>query len=321
MDNITHTLAGLLLSRAGLSRVHPRAAAVLMISANIPDIDVASLAFGTVDYLRYHRGLTHAMVALPVMVCIAVLVSLPFLRGVSKRWLGMLMLAAIGTSSHLLLDWTNMYGIRLLLPFDATWYSLSYVNIVDLWIWAVYGLAIGWPVLSGLVSGEIGARRTAGRGIAIFALVFVTTLIGVRAVLHNRAVALQQSRVYEGEPPRQVFAIPTAFNPWAWRGIAETESAFHVSDINLLFDFDPTAARAYYKPERIPAQEELFSTRTFRALLDFSPALYFRNVAVAEPPGSIRVEGIDLRFGEGASNRFRVAAVIDSGGKLVRIIP
>lgn len=321
MDNLTHTLTGLLLSRAGLSRVHPRAAVILTISANIPDIDVASLAWGTVDYLRYHRGITHGLAFLPAMACVAVFVGLPFLRGIPKHWRRLFALAAIGSLTHLMLDWMNMYGIRLLLPFDATWYSLSYVNVMDPWIWGVYGLAIFWPVISGLVSSEIGARRPGGRGIAIFALVFVTALIGVRAVLHNRAVALQQSRVYEGQPPRQVFAIPTALNPWKWRGIVETKAAFHVSDVNLLLDFDPTTARVYYKPERIPAQEQVFSNRTFQTLLDFSPAVYFRIIAAADPPGAVRVEAIDLRFGEGRSNRFRATALVDAGGRLIQTIP
>jgi inner membrane protein len=46
MDNLTHTLTGLMLSRAGLNRWHPRASLVLMLSANIPDIDFVAVARG-----------------------------------------------------------------------------------------------------------------------------------------------------------------------------------------------------------------------------------------------------------------------------------
>ena len=40
MDNLTHSLTGLMLSRAGLNRFYPRATLVLVIAANIPDIDI-----------------------------------------------------------------------------------------------------------------------------------------------------------------------------------------------------------------------------------------------------------------------------------------
>ena len=40
MDNLTHTLTGLALSRAGLNRYYARAGLVLMLAANAPDIDV-----------------------------------------------------------------------------------------------------------------------------------------------------------------------------------------------------------------------------------------------------------------------------------------
>ena len=39
MDNITHSLTGLMLSRAGLNRISPEATWVLLLAANAPDID------------------------------------------------------------------------------------------------------------------------------------------------------------------------------------------------------------------------------------------------------------------------------------------
>ena len=49
MDNLTHTAIGLFLSRIGLGRWSPRGTAIVVIAANIPDIDVVSAAGGTAE--------------------------------------------------------------------------------------------------------------------------------------------------------------------------------------------------------------------------------------------------------------------------------
>src|SRR5579871_6554938 len=112
MDNLTHTVTGLFLSRAGLKEYTPLATPILMVAANAPDIDVLSAAGGSLNYLHYHRHLTHSLVAMPVMALAVVLL----VRMVSRkpvRWWGAMAAALIGVASHLLLDLTNMYGIRL----------------------------------------------------------------------------------------------------------------------------------------------------------------------------------------------------------------
>src|SRR5271168_428266 len=73
LDNITHSLTGLALSRAGLNRLTPQATAILVLAANIPDIDVVSSAGGSLAYLHYHRHLTHALSMAPGMALLPVL--------------------------------------------------------------------------------------------------------------------------------------------------------------------------------------------------------------------------------------------------------
>ena len=73
MDNITHTLTGLMLSRAGLNRVSPEATWVLLLAANAPDIDVSSALGGSLTYLHFHRHLTHSLLLLPVLAAACVL--------------------------------------------------------------------------------------------------------------------------------------------------------------------------------------------------------------------------------------------------------
>ena len=68
------------------------------------------------------------------------------------RWLGVL--------SHLVLDWTNVYGIRLLLPFSSRWLRLDQTDVVDPWILAILLLAVAAPALARMVSAEIGSKKT-----------------------------------------------------------------------------------------------------------------------------------------------------------------
>src|ERR1035438_7962204 len=74
MDNLTHTAIGLFLSRIGLGRWSPGATPIVLIAANIPDIDVVSSAGGPLNYLAYHRHLTHSLLLMPVMALAAVVV-------------------------------------------------------------------------------------------------------------------------------------------------------------------------------------------------------------------------------------------------------
>src|SRR5512133_2273028 len=110
MDNLTHTAIGLFLSRIGPGRWSPRATAIMLVAANIPDVDVVTSAAGTLNYLNYHRHLTHSFLLAPVMALAAVaLVRLVGRKPVA--WIGAFFAALLAIASHFALDWTNVYGI------------------------------------------------------------------------------------------------------------------------------------------------------------------------------------------------------------------
>src|SRR5436190_2135986 len=189
MDPLTHTATGLFLSRAGLRRWSPLATPILMLAANAPDADIVTAAGGSLSYLHYHRHLTHALLLAPVMALLpVVLVRLVARKPV--QWLGAWAAALIAVGTHLLLDWTNVYGIRLLLPFSARWLRLDIASVIDPWIWTILFLGIAAPFLGRLVGSEIasGAHRPThyGRGAAWFSLLCLLAYDGGRAVLHQR---------------------------------------------------------------------------------------------------------------------------------------
>jgi inner membrane protein len=311
MDNLTHTLTGLALSRAGLSRWYARPALVLMLAANIPDIDIVTIAGGPFNYFLNHRGITHSIAMAPVMALLPVL----FVCAVSRTmrgWKAAYFLSIIGVASHLLLDWTNSYGVRYFLPFSSQWFHLDLNSLTDLWIWAVLILAFLGPLLGRLVSSEIGAQPTAGRGLALFALAFIPTYDFGRYLIHQRALESLNSRVYQGGPPVRVAAFPvSAGNPFEWSGWVERpEFVMHFS-MSLLAEFDPTSGAVIYKPEPSPALDAARQAFIVRKFLEFALYPLWQVTPTADPEGARRVDVRDWRFS------FTASATVDGSNRVL----
>lgn len=317
MDNITHSLTGFLLSRAGLNRLHKQSAGILFLAANAPDCDVVSAFGGAANYFHYHRWITHAIAMAPVMAVFPLLVVRLFARQ-AIDWKRGYLLSVIGVASHLMLDSTNEYGVRLLLPFSDAWIGLSITSVIDIWIWAALLLGIVAPWLSGLVSSEIGAKPGRGRGAAIFALSLVLLYDGSRFFLRQRAIAEQEARLYQDDTPRRVTAIPNRMNPLSWKGVVETDRAFFIQQVNLAIGFDPTAGRVFYKPEVVPAMDVARKQHVFVDLLHFSPFVLWRVLPADDPPSASLVQAIDLRFANPPPPNFYASAIVDSAGRVVR---
>jgi inner membrane protein len=315
MDNLTHTAIGLFLSRTGLGRWSPRGTAIMLIAANIPDADVVSAAGGALNYLTWHRHLTHSLLLMPVMAMAAVLV----VRVVGRKpvnWLGGFFAALIAVASHLALDWTNVYGIRLLLPFSNRWLRADSTGVVDLWIWAVLGIGIAGPFLARLVGSEISSGTVRqphhGRGFAWFALLVVLLYDCGRGVLHGRAVASLDARMYDEALPLRVAATPDAVNPFRWRGIVETPGAYVIQDVNLALGGANPRGMVYHKPDPEPAIEVARATATFQSFLAFSQYPLWRVTPYPAVEDGKLVEVFDLRFGAPLAPGFMARAVLDS---------
>ena len=148
MDNLTHSFVGLTAAKAGLERLSPGATSLCILAANAPDADIAVLLFGDRwDFLRHHRGITHALVGTAVFTFVLPLIF----YGIDRAWShfrhqppkvklrGLLIASVIVSVTHPLLDWTNNYGIRFLLPWNPRWFYGDLVFIVDPYMWVVLG--------------------------------------------------------------------------------------------------------------------------------------------------------------------------------------
>ena len=317
MDNLTHTLTGLVLSRAGLNRISPHATLLLVVAVNVADLDMAAALAGPAAYLHYHRGPSHSLVAMPLLALLVVALVRLLVR---KRfsWPRACLVSLIGVASNPLFDYANTYGVKLLWPFSAQWMHADFIPILDPWILVLLAGAFLVPWFSGLVSSDIGAKKGTGRGTAVFVLCVIALYGFGRYLLHDRAVAMLDSRLYQGQAPLRVGAFPTLGNPFRWTGVVEGREFFQVlPDLNLREEFDPSAGAVYYKPEARPEIDKARDTESFRVFLEFSQWTLWRVAPVSDPENGVQVEALDLRFGTPDQPHFTARALFDGSGHLM----
>ena len=148
MDNLCHSLIGMAMSRAGLNRRTALATSTLVIANNLPDIDVGVFATNTL-WMSFRRGWTHGILAqatLPIALTGAMLLYDRYRRKKSpddivRPW-QILLLSYLGVLLHVFMDFTNSYGVRLLMPFSNRWFYGDALYVVDPWLYLILG--VGW---------------------------------------------------------------------------------------------------------------------------------------------------------------------------------
>src|SRR6185503_19475654 len=148
MDNLTHSLVGLTLAKAGLERLSPAATAVSILAANSPDADVVVGLFADRwTLLHHHRGITHSIVGtlclalvLPVIVYgIDRLLAQQRGRQPTTCFRGLLLVSLVATATHPFMDWLNNYGARPLLLYDWKWLYGDVIYNVDTFLRLLLG--------------------------------------------------------------------------------------------------------------------------------------------------------------------------------------
>jgi inner membrane protein len=197
--------------------------------------------------------------------------------------------ALIAALSHLLLDWTNNYGLRPFFPFNPRWYAGSFVFIAEPVLWAVFFIALILPWLFGLVAGEIGARRQAfrGRGWAIFALSAMVVLWGWRWAEHAQAQALLDNLQITTAPVLRIGLEPYPINPFHWHAILETAEYYQTAEVNTRTGEIASDPRrdVIFKPRATTATEAAKRTPLGQVYLDWGTWAVVRDIGPVAAPG------------------------------------
>ena len=236
MEPITHFLTGACLARAGLNKKTALATATMTLAAEAPDLDVLWGFKGPVFGFAHHRGFTHSFLGLVLVSAVVTgfmyLAWVPRRRktnraGLPPRWPLLFALAYLAGLSHLLLDFTNNYGLRPFWPVSERWYSWDIVFIVEpaLYIFLLAGLLL--PVLINRKNAVLG-----GRAWARWALVMMVALYGWRDFEHRKAVHWLERTTFESARPIRVSAYPYYWDVFRWYAVAETGGFFAGTDIN-----------------------------------------------------------------------------------------
>jgi inner membrane protein len=210
MDNLTHSFIGLAASKAGLGKLSPGTTTLCLLAANAPDSDIVSLMFGRWAYIQQHRGITHSLagtfalaLALPlVFYLVDALIARTRNRARSIRLRGLLIASIVVSATHPLMDWTNNYGVRLLLPWNPRWFYGDLVFIIDPLLWMVLGGAVflltsetrkqivAWFVIA-LITGFLVFLGPANRGglanATVLRIVWITALVSLLVLFKQQA--------------------------------------------------------------------------------------------------------------------------------------
>jgi inner membrane protein len=324
VEPITHALASLALSRAGLNRVTRWATPLLLASGLAADLDELSLLGGARAYFNCHRRVTHSLPATALVVlAIAGVFWWRGRRGATApiQFKRAVIVTAIGASTHLALDLADSYGIQLLWPFRPHWYAWDLLHRIDPWILIALLLGLLLPGLFRMVSEEIGGRPSERgiRGGARLSLAAIVLDCGARWVLHLRALELLNAHLYHQARPLTVGAFPSPASPLTWHGMVETENTFEEVELSLAPGsyFDPDRSRTHFKPESSSVLEAARRTPAVENFLQFAR---FPKAAINRLPEGFRVELRDLRFAAEASAWHSVFAVVelDSQARVTR---
>ena len=332
MEPVTHFLFGAVMGRAGLNRKTALATATLTLAAEAADLDVLSRFGGSAFALNHHRGFTHSFLGIPLVAAAVVgfIYLLWRLRGrkirnpnLPPRWGLLFAYACLACLSHILLDFTNNYGVRPFWPFSERWISWDIVFIADPILLVLLVLGLILPALFSLINEEIGARSKAshashGKLAATLALLAVFAYWGLRDYEHRRAVAALQSRNYNGADALRVSAYPHPANPFRWYGVIETPAFFATMDVDSLTpEVDPEAQlQIRYKPEETPVT--LAAKKTYLGHVYLSWAQYpiteteqLENDPANNTRAAYAVRFRDLRYDDpGQSARGALSAIV-----------
>jgi membrane-bound metal-dependent hydrolase YbcI (DUF457 family) len=316
MDPLTHALASYTLKRAAFPRIPRTATIAMLLAGTIADIDLLSAKFGPSAFLTFYRTYCHSLLA---ALLFSLLVVLPFLlrhRDPEDKQTppAPIFLAALSASVlHLLMDLCQSSGAELFWPFSPRRFALDWLPHLDLWIMGILLAGILLPMLSRLVTEEIGAKSKGPRGKlgASLALATMILYIVLRSVLHGNATAALESRTYRGESVRKSAAFAESGSPFRWHGIVETESALHDVEVEVgpAASFDPDSAVTSYKPEASLALDAARDTAVARRFLQVAR---FPKATVEKTPDGFHITLRAFPYNRDASSGWRVHALIET---------
>ena len=315
MDNLCHTLVGAAFAQSGLKRRSPLATATLLIAANLPDVDIISLAWGNTASLAFRRGWTHGILAIGLWPFILAGLMVGYDRLTKRRGARfgpLVFVAAIGVLSHPLLDLLNTYGVRWLMPFSDRWFYGDTLFIIDIWVWLMLGIGVLASVRRerrGLATWEFPAR-------AALALAFLyTTSMFTLGRLTESQVRFEL--IAAGVPVERVLAAPMPLRPLQREVVVDEGDALLVGEIRTGGHLQEIGHWPRWPTPEPFVDPDVALAASTPAAATFLWWARFPTYIVDRRRTSTVVHFIDLRYAREPEARFGTLSVEVSSGSLV----
>ena len=237
MDMLTHGLFGLAVGALRqpdavtgqrLSATDRAVLVACVIAAELPDLDYLWPAGdGVLRTLRAHRGLSHSLLAAPLIAVAAAVLGTLLVRwrlrwreavrpGPVFLWAWLAVVAA-----HLLPDLWTGWGTRLLTPLSSRRFALDWTMVVD--------PLVTLPLLVGAL---VAWRRRRGRWrrAILIGLAVAGAYVGSRVVVRQVLLA----RVHATYPSASVVEVfPSLLRPMTWRYVAVLDESYAAGTVGL----------------------------------------------------------------------------------------
>lgn len=306
MDPLTHGISAAVISRLGFAqRLGRPATAAIVIGGLLPDIDYVMRTRGLLEYLKYHRGITHSFFGGAILATI--LAALIWRLGSCKKYWVLWLLSYLGITLHIFLDLITSYGTQIFLPFDQGRYSLDLLFIIDLPFTGIFLLAL----LGSFIWGKY-SRRLAWAGVLL-----VTLYLGMAAVNHHLAQArfLNELQGQGGIQAAKTAVFPQPSSPFRWSAIASADGRYYQSLIVLGAKEKPAVQVVANNLDNkyIRKTRDLEAVRFYQWFARFPLVNYYQE-------GDYHVvEYIDLRFRTDLKRQpFLLHIVMDQEGDIIK---
>ena len=357
MDTITHALLGALTAQLGFRQKIGRSATWVAAAAAIaPDLDIllspllamTGAEVGGTNHLTGHRGLTHSLLAAPILALPITIAWWVYKRRAAQRevlappridpsthpevaqirqampvrtspppFLLLFACVLLAVLTHPLLDWCTPYGTELFAPITDHRYAFNCVPIIDIIFTPLLILALLLCWVFRKLGPDDTPRATTILGWAGFLL--AVGYLGAGRYLHDRAV---DRAVALAGPARVVRAdaYPAMGSIFLWRAVVETKDSWLAY---RLHSFAPPDAKPRSTSATKVSNEWIDRAKELPQVQEY---LWFTNgwvrAGFLRKGGMNVVEFDDMRYGdplESTQSSWPMRVLMDSSGNVVQV--
>lgn len=286
MDSLTHIVLGACVGEAFFEKGFGKKAMFWgALAQSIPDVDfIASFWLPTAENLLAHRGFTHSLLFVSLMIPAFALTANAIHRPHNIRFRTWLLFFAAELLLHLFLDAFNNYGVGWFEPFHHLRFSFNTLYVADPFFSLVPGIAFIALLLLPKHSNSRKFWYVLGMAVPFLYLGYcignkIKTDRDVEQILEKQQI-----------PHEQYFTTPAPLQNWLWYVVSGNDSGFYVG-FRSVFDSKKEIDFQYF-----PRQDSLLNPVHDHAEVQLLKR-FSQNFYTVEKWGDTLVFN-DLRFGQ-----------------------